>query len=219
MMELYAPSGRLESLDITGSRIILQRIDSPLVRLAPYRNSALIWTLERDGYDGEQFLLMLKNSSIWDAEKKWELVYNNQEFTVIDANGICFQTTTLTNDSGKDTTKIVAANGQEYFVDSYYGFQTNAPMIEALGERAMTVVRDTTGDRWFSKKYLLHNLELVDQSGKVVLSVGDVPRLARIWSIFGARNFGPRLSVIVKKADETIPNEVAVFLGIMILQN
>ena len=219
MIEQYTPTGDIESLDTTASKIVLRRIDSPLARLAPYRNSALAWTLEREGHKGEQYLLMLKNSFFWDAETKFDLVYKNQEFTVIDSGGVCFGTQTHTNDDGKDETIIQAADGREYSVVSYYGSKSDAPVIESLGELATTVVRENTNMKWFSKRFLLHNLELVDEQGQVVLSVGDVPCSARLWNILGSLNFGPRLSITVRIADSSVPNEVTLFLGAMTLQN
>ena len=228
MMKRYAPSGDLGSLGLNGSRVILQRQDTPWRLLTNITVTAIAWTLERTGHEGENYLLMLENASIWDAEKKWEMLYKNHEFTVLDANGVCFQTKILFIEGGKgaahsvltkDTAKIVTADGHEYYVDLYwYGLRNRFPMIGSFEERAELVVRDESDVRWFSPRCPHHRLELVDQDKNVVLSLGGISRREMIWQSLGSRNFGPRRYIPVRYLDNTVPREVVLFLAGRTLQ-
>ena len=173
MLRRYAPTERLETLDLDNTRIVLQRTEYiHWSRLSDARISAKAWTIEREKHKSESCLLILRNSSVWDAETAHQMLDFNQEFSVLDADGVRLRTTIrfVKGDDGspaKNVVEIPTGAGETYYVDTYtYGFiWSRSPVASPIGEPATYVVYDEEGARWFApdSRVGIHTLELVDR--------------------------------------------------------
>ena len=224
VLKRYVPTAKLASLDLDNTMIVRQRIDSLWTGLGHDRVRAEAWTIERVKHSGERCLLILMNPSIWDAESEWELSLRNEEFTVLDAEGVCFQTI-VKYVEGEDVSttrnvvEIPTKNSCTYYVDTYtYGglFWTQPPpLVEAIGEPAKYVVHDEEGARWFApiSRVGRYSLELTDHQKRVVLKIGGRSLKEIVWQSFGTRTFGPKRRLLIRHLDKSVPKEVVLFLA------
>ena len=228
VLERYAPTSLLESLDLDNMRIVLQRVDYPWNLMSSVGVEARAWTIEQIESRDAPSLLLLQNASVWDAEGKEVMLLLNNEFTVIDAQGVCIRTTlttippggtaaTIEMESANETTAIPTADGRTYYVDRYnFGPSFRKPSsVSPFDEFMVYTRRDENGPRWFVPRERDHypNLELVDQDKQVVLRVGGISLTERLWQSMGGRNLGPRRSLPIRYFDKSVPREVVLFLA------
>ena len=224
VLKRYVPTAKLASLDLDNTMIVRQRIDSLWTGLGHDRVRAEAWTIERVKHSGERCLLILMNPSIWDAESEWELSLRNEEFTVLDADGVCFQTIVKYVEGAdasttKNVVKIDTMNGHTYYVDTYtYGALFSGeppPLVETTGEPAKYVVRHEEGIRWFApvSRVGRYYIELTDHQKRVVLKIGGRSLREIVWQSLGTRRFGPRRRLLIRHLDKSLPKEVVLFLA------
>lgn len=224
----YPPSGTLaESLDLTGMVITLQRMECPI----PYGFS-YAWTLERAGHRNEVYLLLLQTSTIWDATTLYDLGMKHQEFAIIDASGVTFRTSvgheSFVGCRGKNAVRFETTRGT-YYLDRYHSDHTFRKFHFPWSSRRTVetslvpdvrdgyggwVVRDNTEELWYSRELFFYRLHLVDRTGRMVMSVGDVSWWRRLWRKGSPTVVhGPKVRLTLKYVDECIPHEVALFLA------
>lgn len=223
MLDRYAPTERLANLDLDGTQIVLQRIDDLWTGLGYDRARVKALTIEREGQKGKPCLLILWNPTIWDAKTEGEMLFFNNEFTVLDADGVCFSTIihfVTEHDSSRrmNVVEIPSTTGRKYYVDIYfYGpFWSNPPPVaEPIGEPAAYVVRDDEDAKWFVplSQVGIRTLDLVDGNRQLVVRVGGRSIREIIWQGLGSSTFGPRRRLRIRHLNKTVPKEVVIFLA------